>query len=52
MDAGESSISASQKTYKGKELLSVWAMVEICVRTKTAAAVKRLPQPFLHFVRA
>ena len=39
MDAGESSISVSQKTYKGTRLLSMWTMVEILVRRKTAVAV-------------
>ena len=39
MDAGESSISVSQKTYKGTRLLSMWTMVEILVHRKTAVAV-------------
>ena len=39
MDAGEFSISVSQKTYKGTKLLSVWAMVEVLMHRKTAVAV-------------
>ena len=39
MDAGESSISVSQKTYKETRLLSMWTMVEILVHRKTAVAV-------------
>ena len=42
----ESSISVSQKTYKGRYLLSLWIMGFVLVRRKTAAAIIRLPQPF------